>query len=954
MRWPDADVFFPAVARDDGIRPPLFSSLATKLLGRKTERPALPAIKTTEPDWPVIAATSRSTYASLDLRAPPDFRSKPENALHLLRALGTSESPVALEILCQEGRVHFQITASESDLPHIHANIEGFYPEIALIPGPDRLQESWQESSPSLVVDFALSEEFFLPLASIQSFTIDPYIALVSALSQATEPGSACLQILFEKTRNPWRKAILDAVGGFDGSGIFDNAPHFLKLADEKTRHPLYAVAIRMGAKAHSTLLAKRLASRVEGFVSQFANPQGNALIPLSNEDYPADIHEEAFLSRQSHRAGMLLSLEELCGFVHVPDASLRQPIVVREATRAKPPPTNCESGSLLLGHNEYRGIQRAVYLTDEERLAHMHVIGAPGTGKSTWLMHAALADIDAGRGTVVLDPHGDLIDDLLARLPKNRHRDVILFDPSDQIAPVGLNPLSAQSDDEREHLASDVVGIFERLATSWGDSMGSVLSNAVLAIVESEQGGTLLDLRRFLLDETFRRSILASVADEEVHFFWEKGYRHIGTRSIGPILTRLDAFLRSKMLRRIIDVRNSTFNWESVLDGQHIFLGKLSFGLLGEANASLLGSLIVSQLHQAALRRQGTAKSDRHPAFIYVDEFQHFTTPSLASLLSEGRKYGVGLVLAHQNLAQISHSPVESAVLGNTYTRMVFRVGEGDAGKLSNGYSFFEGSDFLSLGRGEALVRLGTAERVCNIATIAPSVLDPAKSEQQQLAIARSSQMRFGRKVKSTDADALSDPLPPVEDSALPDLISEPVSTASDYGEAFLPVAVPRGRLRGEEHRRIADIIARLGQERGFLATLEKPVAGGRVDVALERTGLAVACEVSVSTEVPHELGNAAKCIKHGFHHVLLVSNDEGKRERLRVGSNTPEFAVVKVVSLEELATFLDSLLPPDPPPGQIIRGYKVKINRKAQSPDDQNSARAKIGRAFTKPKDS
>jgi hypothetical protein len=399
-----------------------------------------------------------------------------------------------------------------------------------------------------------------------------------------------------------------------------------------------------------------------------------------------------------------------------------------------------------------------------------------------------------------------------------------------------------------------------------------------------------------------------------------------------------------------------STFDWGQVLDGQHIFLGKLSFGLLGEANASLLGSLIVSQLHQAALRRQRTEKSERHPAFIYVDEFQHFASPSLAALLSEGRKYGVGLILAHQTLAQISQSAVESAVLGNTYTRMAFRVGEGDAAKLSQGYSFFESNDFMSLARGETLVRMGTAERVCNVFTKAPSILDPAKSDRHKRAIASASQARFGRDVLGMDHDAESDILLAVEDIALPPVIKEPVSKSNDANDPFLPVAVARGRLRGKEHRRISDIIARLGQERGFLATLEKPVSNGRVDVALERTGLAVACEVSVSTEVTHELGNAAKCIKHGFHHVLLVSTDEGKRERLRIATNSPEFVVVKVVSLEELANFLDSLLPPDPPPGQIIRGYKVKINRKAQSPDDQNSARAKIGRAMTKsiePKD-
>lgn len=927
--------------RDDGKRLTLFGRLVDQLNGVSSP-PQLPDSARQKKEIlavPVVDAPEREDWAVFDLRVPPEYISRPETSARLLQTLRGAEGPLSFEMVGIGGEVHIQLVAGESDVPHLMESLTGYCPDVTLTPGPDRLIRAYQDDQSTFVVDFGLSEEFFLPLASAKSFAIDPLISLVGALALAQENEFLCLQVLFEKVRNPWRQAVREAVMGPDGTGIFLDAPDLLKLAYEKTATPLFAVALRVAAQAEQLSAATRLAARVESFLNQFNNIAGNHLIPLTNEQYDDHAHMVAFLLRETYRAGMLLSTDELASIVHVPDASVRQAALARIGGRTKQAPACDAADGLCLGTNVHRGLATSVRVGPGDRLAHMHVVGASGTGKSTFLLGAALADMEAGHGVVVLDPHGDLIDDLLMRIPEDRLSEVILFDPSQADCPVGLNILAADTDAEREHLASDVVGMFQKLATSWGDSMGSVLSNAVLAIVESKRGGTLLDLRRFLLDAETRKEYLSEVDDEEIHFFWEKSFPIIGTRSIGPILTRLDSFLRSKTMRRVVGVPHSTFDWEEVLSGKRILLAKLSLGLLGAENGSLLGSLLVSQLHQAALRRQQVAKAERSPAFIYVDEFQHFVTPSMASLLSEGRKYGVGLVLAHQTLSQIAGSGVETAVLGNAYTRIVFRVSEGDAAKLGSGFSFFEPRDLLGLARGEAIVRLGGAENDCNLATTLPA--PPLRTQPPLL----------WPSCPDTEPRVDAPDTAPSIDEANTPMNSYPQAeaAAAKAPDVFLPVLMPKSRHWGAEHRYLAHVAARLGQERGFRAVTEEPVAGGRVDVALRRDDLAIACEISVSTEVLHEVGNARKCLAASFEHVVLISTDEGKRTRLKNTLAEEGLAQVLVHSPEELAIFLDTLGDPTPQE-KLVRGYKVRVKRQHQSASDMISRRDIVGKVVTR----
>src|SRR5438445_4285135 len=240
----------------------------------------------------------------------------------------------------------------------------------------------------------------------------------------------------------------------------------------------------------------------------------------------------------------MLLNVEELLGFVHLPSAEV--PHLSRALTRTKAAPVI--SAGLLLGENVHRGKTMEVRLSADQRVRHTHIVGASGTGKSTLLFNLIRQDIECGEGVALLDPHGDLVERVLGIIPNHRIEDVILVDPSDTDFPIGFNILSAHSDFEKNLIASDLVSVFQRLSTSWGDQMGSVLRNAILAFLESSQGGTIADVRRFLIEPAFRNEFLKTVQGAELLYYWQKGFPQLsGNRSIGPILTRLETFLSPK-----------------------------------------------------------------------------------------------------------------------------------------------------------------------------------------------------------------------------------------------------------------------------------------------------------------------------------------------------------------------------------------------------------------------
>jgi hypothetical protein len=392
-----------------------------------------------------------------------------------------------------------------------------------------------------------------------------------------------------------------------------------------------------------------------------------------------------------------------------------------RSLPEEKAAPREVLGEGIIIGETSHQGQTVLARLPIEARLKHLHVVGASGTGKSTLLVNLILQDIEAGKGVGVIDPHGDLVDEVLKRLPTKRSDDVILFDPAHDGYVVGWNILHAHSPTEKEMLASDLVAIFRRLSTSWGDQMTAVMGNAIQTFLESERGGTLLDLRRFLVDDEFREEFLGTVHDSDTVSFWRREFPLlVGKKPQAPVLTRLDTFLRSRLVRDAVTEKEKPLDFRGIVDRGAVFLARLSQGAIGQENASLLGALLVSKFHQVSLMRQDQAAAARRPFFLYVDEFQDVATPSMATLFSGVRKYHLGVTVAHQDLFQLHAKvpEVERAVLANAYTRICFRVTEDDARRLERGLGGFVADDLMNLKTGQAICRIGRKEDVFQVRT--------------------------------------------------------------------------------------------------------------------------------------------------------------------------------------------------------------------------------------------
>jgi DNA helicase HerA-like ATPase len=781
-----------------------------------------------------------------------------------------------------------------------------------------------------------------LPLDRPRTFAPDPLTAIVGALAEAKGGEIAILQVLFQGVKAPWAENIARSVVTPSGDPFFADAPELTKLAREKASAPLFAVAVRALARAASEERVRTLLFGTIGALSGATRGE-NELIPLGGGDIE-DVLGDVLL-RRSHRTGMILSLPEVLPLVHLPSPSI--PGIARDTVRTKSLPEEAREVGLFLGYNVHTGMKREARLSTEARLRHVHVVGASGTGKSTLLVSMILQDIAAGHGVGVVDPHGDLIDEILGLMPESRVEDVILFDPADPDYVVGWNMLSAHSEAEKDMLASDSVAVFRRLATSWGDQMTAVLANAILAFLESERGGTLLDLRRFLVDQGFRRDFLRTVRDDYARDFWTTEFPILPGKPQGSILTRLDTLLRGRFVRGVVTAREKPLDFRGVVDDRRVFLAKLSQGAIGEENAALLGSLLVSKIHQVCLLRQDQTEGARRPFFLYLDEFHNLATPSMASLFSGARKYRLGLTVAHQDLYQLRSTvpEVERAVLGNAYTRICFRLGEEDARTLAQGFSFFTADDLGNLDTGAAICRVGRKEHDFNLSTLPMERGDPEAVAARRRDIRKRSLSRWG-----TPRSAETPPPPAPAPEEAPRTAPTPrvevlqVSTPTRELAPPFPAPVPkvpplepplieprRPGKGGPEHTYLQELVKRWAEEHGFRAVVEETIPGGKesVDIALYRGETRIACEVSVTTPLEYEVGNVEKCLAAGFGTVAVVSLKKKRLEKLGklLSESLPpeENEKVRLFTPEELLAWLAGQ--PAHEEVGVVRGYKVKV---------------------------
>jgi type IV secretory pathway TraG/TraD family ATPase VirD4 len=406
----------------------------------------------------------------------------------------------------------------------------------------------------------------------------------------------------------------------------------------------------------------------------------------------------------------MILNSEEIASFYHFPISSTQTPRVNWLKFKEAPPPSDLPAEGLLIGESVFRGEKRPIRITDEDRRRHIYIVGQTGTGKSVFINNCVIQDIKAGKGVAIIDPHGDLAEKALGNIPSERMEDVIYFNPADIARPLGLNMLEYNFDrpEEKTFIVNEMQSIFDKLfdQESMGPMFQQYMRNALLLLMEDapNEPATLVEVPRIFTDAEFRKRKLARIKNPVVIDFWEKEAVKAGGEAslanMTPYITsKFGNFISNDYLRPIIGQPKSAFNFREIMDSGKILIINLSKGKIGDINANLLGMVITGKLLMAALSRVDIAdEKARKDFYLYIDEFQNFTTDSISTILSEARKYRLNLTIAHQFVAQLTEK-IRDSVFGNVGAQIVFRVGMQDAEFLIKQFEpVFDTNDLINI----------------------------------------------------------------------------------------------------------------------------------------------------------------------------------------------------------------------------------------------------------------
>ncbi|MBN2306867.1 type IV secretory system conjugative DNA transfer family protein [Candidatus Peregrinibacteria bacterium] len=551
------------------------------------------------------------------------------------------------------------------------------------------------------------------------------------------------------------KEEALKRVGEKAGQVGFDTSIRLVGVADNKQR---------------ATEIANNLNIAFSIYHDQFNNWfQSRRIIPLDFINNP--LMKYLFKRRIPgifHKCS-LLAQDELASLYHFPDSKYNPvPVIKWLAYKVLPPPVELPTEGVLIGNNVFRGQKREVRIMRDDRTRHQYIIGKSGSGKSVLLSFMARQDIWNGDGVCMVDPHGDLVEDTLQTIQKERAHDVILFDPADTERPMGLNLLEAHTPEEMDRASLDAMEIFIKIFGDeiFGPRIQHYFRNACLTLMEdAEEGATLIDVPRIFTDEEFLKYKLGKVSNSVVRSFWEHEYASTGDREKQEMIpyfsSKFGPFITNTTIRNIIGQAKSAFNIREIMDTQKILLVNLSKGKIGDVNAQLLGLIFVNKINMAAMSRQDMPKQDRKDFYLYVDEFQNFATDTFATILSEARKYRLSLIMAHQYIAQLTKTPtgkddtrVRDAVFGNVGTMCSFKVGAEDAEYLAKEYApSLSEQDILSIANYKAYVKLNI-----NNTTSRPfsmeSIWDPIENSKLAEVLKKYSRMKYARKKMFVDQE--------------------------------------------------------------------------------------------------------------------------------------------------------------------------------------------------------
>ncbi len=622
----------------------------------------------------------------------------------------TGREHLSFEIAALHKQTGFYIWVPEYLVSYIEEQVYAQYPSVQISEVEDYMLHG-NEYKTHVYADLSLQADDVLPIKTFPSFEVDPLAAITASLAKLEENERAVIQFLVRPAFPSWynksqkyanniqngssfggiAKALMNGTETTGPKQISAVDQARIKASEEKAQKLAYETKIRVVYEGDVS--ASEAQMRLQAIIASFRQFNSTNLNGFAAKKTHSFTKTEATLSSRAFTGvGFVCNIEEVASLYHLPHTNVETPFLQWASARTAEPPANLPLVSPQgydpaqvspIAVTNFRGGNTSFGLPRSDRGRHLYIIGQTGVGKSGLLELLTISDIYSPYGFAVIDPHGDYAINILRRIPPERAKDVVYFNPADSEYPIAFNPMEVNDEKLKTHACSELIGVLKRMFESWGPRLEYILRYTLLALLDYPES-TMLDITRMLTDKPFRDDVLTYVKDPVVKNFWTVEFASwndkFAAEAVAPVLNKVGAFTANPVVRNIIGQPKSSFNIRQIMDEKKILIVNLSRGIIGEDNAALLGALLVTKIQMAAMSRADIDDvAKRTPFYLYVDEFQNFATDSFATILSEARKYGLCLTVANQYIAQMSIE-VKDAVFGNVGSTIAFRMGADDA----------------------------------------------------------------------------------------------------------------------------------------------------------------------------------------------------------------------------------------------------------------------------------